>query len=128
MARGRSSPGRSASIAISSSSSDWRKSSPRRRGQRRSTVFSIQNSLRATSPGSLQMAGRRISASPAIANVRGLLVGDVAGAVSPLTAGGLDGALRLSELAADVIAAYLDRPDPLTLRQYDGTRFQARLL
>jgi len=63
-----------------------------------------------------------------IANDRGLLVGDAAGAVSPLTAGGLDGALRLSELAADVIAAYLDRPDPLTLRQYDGTRFQARLL
>ncbi|HEY8133744.1 MAG TPA: FAD-dependent monooxygenase, partial [Thermoanaerobaculia bacterium] len=61
-----------------------------------------------------------------IANDRGLLVGDAAGAVSPLTAGGLDGAMRLSERAADVIAAYLDRGDPEILRQYDGGRFQAR--
>jgi len=63
-----------------------------------------------------------------IANDRGLLVGDAAGAVSPLTAGGLDGAMRLSELAADVIAAYLDRGDPEILRQYDGRRFQTRFL
>ncbi len=38
-----------------------------------------------------------------IANERGLLVGDAAGAVSPLTAGGLDPAMRLSKYAADVI-------------------------
>jgi flavin-dependent dehydrogenase len=63
-----------------------------------------------------------------IANERGLLVGDAAGAVSPLTAGGLDGAMRLSELAAEVIAAYLDRGDPEILRQYDGARFQPRFL
>src|SRR6266540_3081034 len=43
-----------------------------------------------------------------IANRHGLLVGDAAGAVSPLTAGGLDPALRLSSFAADVVAGYLD--------------------
>ena len=63
-----------------------------------------------------------------IANDRGLLVGDAAGAVSPLTAGGLDGAIRLSEFAADVIAAYLDRGDPAILREYDGAQFQTRFL
>ena len=56
-----------------------------------------------------------------IANERGLLVGDAAGAVSPLTAGGLDGAMRLSELAAEVII----RGD---LRSYSGERFQTRFL
>jgi len=63
-----------------------------------------------------------------IANDRGLLVGDAAGAVSPLTAGGLDGALRLSGLAADVITAYLEHGDPEVLGAYDGRRFQARFL
>ncbi len=63
-----------------------------------------------------------------IANDSGLLVGDAAGAVSPLTAGGLDGALRLSEFGADVIAAYLSSGDPAILRAYDGARFQTRFL
>jgi flavin-dependent dehydrogenase len=63
-----------------------------------------------------------------IANEHALLVGDAAGAVSPLTAGGLDGALRLSSFAADVVAAYLDRGDPEILAAYDGARFQARFL
>lgn len=63
-----------------------------------------------------------------IANDRGLLVGDAAGAVSPLTAGGLDGAMRLSSLAADVTAAYLEKNDASILREYDGTRFQTRFL
>lgn len=63
-----------------------------------------------------------------IACERGLLVGDAAGAVSPLTAGGLDGALRLSTLAADVAAAYLERGDPAILRQYSGDRFRARFI
>ena len=63
-----------------------------------------------------------------IANERGLLIGDAAGAVSPLTAGGLDGAMRLSELAADVAFAYLDSGDPAVLRQYTGDRFRARFL
>ncbi|HEY6842584.1 MAG TPA: NAD(P)/FAD-dependent oxidoreductase [Thermoanaerobaculia bacterium] len=56
-----------------------------------------------------------------IACERGLLVGDAAGAVSPLTAGGLDGAMRLSELAAEVIINN-------DLRSYDGARFQTRFI
>lgn len=63
-----------------------------------------------------------------IANDRGLLVGDAAGAVSPLTAGGLDAALRLSTFAAGVIAEYLDHRDPRVLAQYTGDRFRARFL
>lgn len=59
---------------------------------------------------------------------RGLLVGDAAGAVSPLTAGGLDGAMRLSTFAADVIAAYLESGDRRVLAQYSGERFRARIL
>ena len=56
-----------------------------------------------------------------IANERGLIVGDAAGAVSPLTAGGLDGAMRLSELAADVIVSG-------QWRRYTGAQFQTRFL
>lgn len=63
-----------------------------------------------------------------IANERGLLVGDAAGAASPLTAGGLDAAMRLSELAATVIASYLDRRDPRVLAGYDGGRFRVPFL
>jgi flavin-dependent dehydrogenase len=62
----------------------------------------------------------------------GLLVGDAAGAVSPLTAGGLDPCLRLSDLASDVLddALRAGRTDPLA--SYDGAalraRFRGRLL
>src|SRR2546430_5198007 len=63
-----------------------------------------------------------------IANRPGLLVGDAAGAVSPLTAGGLDAAMRLSAFAAEVIAAHLDSGDPRILEAYDGSRFQARFI
>ncbi len=62
----------------------------------------------------------------------GLLVGDAAGAVSPLTAGGLDPCLRMSELAAQVTADYLRTGDQAALRRYDGgalrARFRGRLL
>jgi flavin-dependent dehydrogenase len=62
----------------------------------------------------------------------GLLVGDAAGAVSPLTAGGLDPCLRLSELAAAVTGDYLRTGDVSVLRNYDGAalraRFRVRLL
>jgi len=61
-----------------------------------------------------------------IANEQGLLVGDAAGAVSPLTAGGLDPCLRLSTLAARVIANYLATNDPATLSQYSGELFRSR--
>ena len=61
-----------------------------------------------------------------ISNVRGLLVGDAAGAVSPLTAGGLDPALRLSHLAARVIGDYLKINDARALEPYAGDLFRAR--
>jgi flavin-dependent dehydrogenase len=61
----------------------------------------------------------------------GLLVGDAAGAVSPLTAGGLDPCLRQSELAADVLDQALRTGTPHVLAHYDGaalrTRFRGRL-
>jgi flavin-dependent dehydrogenase len=62
----------------------------------------------------------------------GLLVGDAAGTVSPLTAGGLDPCLRISELAAAVAAAYLRTGDQRVLDRYSGdalrARFRGRLL
>ncbi|HEY0099980.1 MAG TPA: NAD(P)/FAD-dependent oxidoreductase [Pyrinomonadaceae bacterium] len=61
-----------------------------------------------------------------IANTRGLLVGDAAGAVSPLTAGGLDPTLRLSNLAARVIDDYLETNDAASLAPYSGELFRAR--
>ncbi len=61
-----------------------------------------------------------------IADRRGLLVGDAAGAVSPLTAGGLDPCMRLSALAASVIGEYLKTSDPATLASYSGDLFRAR--
>ena len=61
-----------------------------------------------------------------IANERGLLIGDAAGAVSPLTAGGLDPCIRLSTFAAGVIAEYLETEDPHVLEAYSGELFRAR--
>lgn len=57
---------------------------------------------------------------------RGLLVGDAAGAVSPLTAGGLDPAVRLSTIAARVTKQFLASGDESALRAYDGARFRPR--
>jgi flavin-dependent dehydrogenase len=66
-----------------------------------------------------------------IANRHGLLIGDAAGAVSPLTAGGLDPCMRLSTLAARVITRYLTTNDVTALAGYSGelfrTRFTSRL-
>jgi flavin-dependent dehydrogenase len=56
----------------------------------------------------------------------GLLVGDAAGAVSPLTAGGLDPCLRMSRLAAEVTAEYLRTGDDHVLRRYAGDDLRAR--
>ena len=61
---------------------------------------------------------------PRIANAGGLLVGDAAGAVSPLTAGGLDPCLRLSRFAVDVTLAYLSSGDRAALAPYDGRWFR----
>lgn len=54
----------------------------------------------------------------------GLLVGDAAGAVSPLTAGGLDPCLRLSSRAADVLDEAL-RAGSTALTGYDGAALRA---
>lgn len=61
-----------------------------------------------------------------IANSHGLLIGDAAGAVSPLTAGGLDPCMRLSTLASDVTFNYLNTNDPTTLDAYNGSVFRSR--
>ena len=66
-----------------------------------------------------------------IANEHGLLIGDAAGAVSPLTAGGLDPCLRLSAMAAKVVTERLKKDDPKLMLCYSGklfrTRFTSRL-
>ncbi len=61
-----------------------------------------------------------------IGTADGLLVGDAAGAVSPLTAGGLDPCLRLSELAAAVLDDALRAGRPDALAHYDGAALRAR--
>lgn len=61
-----------------------------------------------------------------IANRHGLLVGDAAGAVSPLTAGGLDPCMRLSTLAAKVVAGFLESQNAQVLSAYSGDLFRAR--
>lgn len=63
-----------------------------------------------------------------ISNDRGLLIGDAAGAPSPLTAGGLDPCLRLSSLAARVIVQFLATSDPRELHPYSGDRFRSRFI
>jgi flavin-dependent dehydrogenase len=65
---------------------------------------------------------------PRIACPRGLLVGDAAGAVSPLTAGGLDGCIRLAEFAAQIVPEQLRAPDSGVVAAYDGRRFAARFI
>lgn len=61
-----------------------------------------------------------------IANENGLLIGDAAGAVSPLTAGGLDPCMRLSAFAAKVVVEYLSSNDPRVLKAYSGNLFRSR--
>jgi flavin-dependent dehydrogenase len=63
-----------------------------------------------------------------IAGEQGMLIGDAAGAVSPLTAGGLDPCMRLSTLAANVIAEYLEHNDARALDAYSGNSFRARFV
>ena len=63
-----------------------------------------------------------------IANRRGLLLGDAAGAVSPLTAGGLDACLRLTRFAAKLIARSLNEGTPAALKCYDGHAFRPRFV
>jgi flavin-dependent dehydrogenase len=63
-----------------------------------------------------------------IASARGLLIGDASGAVSPLTAGGLDPCLRLSKMAADVIWERLETGNPRVLLKFSGELFRARFV
>jgi flavin-dependent dehydrogenase len=63
-----------------------------------------------------------------ISNEDGLLIGDAAGAVSPLTAGGLDPCLRLSAMAADVIEERLRTDDPTVMLKFSGDLFRARFV
>lgn len=63
-----------------------------------------------------------------IANTHGLLIGDAAGAVSPLTAGGLDPCIRLSSYASQVILRRLETDDPEFLLSYSGESFRARFV
>lgn len=61
-----------------------------------------------------------------IANANGMLIGDAAGAVSPLTAGGLDPCMRLSAFAASVVTEYLSTGDAQVLQAYSGKLFRSR--
>ena len=61
-----------------------------------------------------------------IANSTGMLIGDAAGAVSPLTAGGLDPCMRLSAFAAKVVTEYLATGDVRVLQAYSGELFRSR--
>jgi len=61
-----------------------------------------------------------------IANENGLLIGDAAGAVSPLTAGGLDPCMRLSKFASEVILERLRANNPEILISYSGKMFRAK--
>ena len=63
-----------------------------------------------------------------IANANGLLIGDAAGAVSPLTAGGLDPCMRLSAVAASVVTEYLSTGDVQVLQAYSGELFRKRFV
>lgn len=69
---------------------------------------------------------------PRIADPRGLLLGDAAGAVSPLTAGGLDPCLRQSRLAVQVIRAWLGAGQREAIAAYQAPalrrRFRGRML
>jgi flavin-dependent dehydrogenase len=63
-----------------------------------------------------------------IACRNGLLIGDAAGAVSPLTAGGLDPCMRLSTFAANVIRERLQSGDAEVLLKYSGKLFRSRFV
>ncbi|MEU8322425.1 NAD(P)/FAD-dependent oxidoreductase [Nonomuraea sp. NPDC048881] len=98
-------------------------------------AFAADAPGRATPVGPVERRGGPIPVGGVLRRLAcpdGLLVGDAAGAVSPLTAGGLDPCLRMSELAASVIADHLRTGDREVLKRYDGAalraRFRGRLL
>jgi flavin-dependent dehydrogenase len=110
-------------------------------GAMRSGIRNLLDAFASDAPGRAAPAGpieRRGGPIPVggllrrLACPAGLLIGDAAGAVSPLTAGGLDPCLRMSELAAAIAAEYLRTGDQGVLGRYDGdalrARFRGRLL
>jgi flavin-dependent dehydrogenase len=77
----------------------------------------------------VERRGGRIPAGGVLRRIacpRGLLVGDAAGAVSPLTAGGLDACLRLSHFAVELSVAFLNGGECGALLAYSGRSFRAR--
>ena len=92
---------------------------------------SVENVIDLRSAKTIERRGGRIPVGGVlrrIANEQGLLVGDAAGAVSPLTAGGLDPCMRLSAFAARVIGNYLETDDSTALSVYSGELFRARFV
>jgi flavin-dependent dehydrogenase len=88
-------------------------------------LFDLTNSVaHETRGGRIPVGGilRRIACE------RGLLIGDAAGAVSPLTAGGLDPCMRLSSFASSVIMESLRSQDPRILLKYSGKYFRTRFI
>ncbi|HMS39869.1 MAG TPA: NAD(P)/FAD-dependent oxidoreductase, partial [Pyrinomonadaceae bacterium] len=88
-------------------------------------LFDLKNAeLKETRGGRIPVGGvlRKIS------NEHGILIGDAAGAVSPLTAGGLDPAMRLSKFAAEIVWERLQSDDSKILLQFSGELFRARFI
>lgn len=78
--------------------------------------------------GCIERRGGRIPVGGVLRRLvtnQGLLVGDAAGAVSPLTAGGLDPCMRMSKLAASVIQTYLSTGNPEAFKAYSGEMFRS---
>jgi flavin-dependent dehydrogenase len=75
----------------------------------------------------LERRGGRIPVNGVLRRIgcaRGLLVGDAAGAVSPLTAGGLDPCLRLTAQAVEVADRFLMDGSTEVLSAYTGRPYQ----
>lgn len=76
----------------------------------------------------LERRGGRIPVGGVLKNIcnqRGLLLGDASGAVSPLTAGGLDPAMRLAHFAAQILEQHLNG-DPRALSLYNSLEWRSK--
>lgn len=90
---------------------------------------SVQGIVDFSNRTAIERRGGRIPVGGVLRNIcssHGLVIGDAAGAVSPLTAGGLDPCIRLTTLAANVITDYLETGDEAALAAYSGNMFRAR--
>jgi flavin-dependent dehydrogenase len=87
----------------------------------------LRSEGRLSSPIHIERRGGLIPVNGVLRRIgcaRGLLVGDAAGAVSPLTAGGLDACMRLSEHAGHVLLKAIESPG--AMREYQGSAFRTR--